>query len=169
MAVKMFFGLAFIFAFARLGLATDGSQIDDTGCPAVFKRRCTCGMQKYANWKPDKLTYMVNCTNSGFNDTRPLEMLPNGTEILLFNGNNIPLLDWNLLGVWDPHLSLEVIDLTNNQITDITGKAFHKVPNVKRLILDHNNIKITGRHHHRRVLTNFYSLEELHLTNAFTE
>ena len=40
---------------------------------------------------------------------------------------------------------------------------------VKRLVLDHNNLKITGRSHHPRMLTNFESLEELHLTNAFTE
>ena len=40
---------------------------------------------------------------------------------------------------------------------------------VKRLVLNHNNLKISGRYHHRRLLTNFESLEELHLTNAFTE
>ena len=44
---------------------------------------------------------------------------------------------------------------------------FHFV--VSRLLLNHNNLKISGRYHHRRVLTNFKSLEELHLTNAFTE
>jgi hypothetical protein len=27
----------------------------------------------------------------------------------------------------------------------------------------------SGEEHHRRVLTNFYNLKELHLTNAFTE
>ena len=40
---------------------------------------------------------------------------------------------------------------------------------VQRLVLNHNNLKISGRYHHRRLLTNFESLEELHLTNAFTE
>jgi len=155
---------------ARPALSTDGSQLDKaTGCPMVFQGKCTCKMQRYANWKPDQESFVVNCTNSGFTSTTPLELLPNGTQILLFNGNNIPLLDWNLLGVWDAHEFLEVVDLSNNNITDITGKAFHKVSSVKRLILDHNNIKITGRHHHRRLLTNFYSLQELHLTNAFTE
>ena len=40
---------------------------------------------------------------------------------------------------------------------------------VQRLVLNHNNLKISGRYHHRRLLTNFENLEELHLTNAFTE
>ena len=144
---------------------------------------------------------VVNCTNSGFNDnTTMLKQLPRHTQVLLFNGNKIPYLDWNVFGVWDDHVDLKVIDLSNNQIEDIDGKAFHKVSNgeyiqgcmvslifllffqilfnhvnivflfvVSRLLLNHNNLKISGRYHHRRVLTNFKSLEELHLTNAFTE
>ena len=40
---------------------------------------------------------------------------------------------------------------------------------VGRLVLNHNNLKISGRYNHRRLLTNFKNLEELHLTNAFTE
>lgn len=60
--------------------------------------------------------------------------------------------------------------MSNNKIQEITGKAFHKVSNVKRLVLNHNDLLITGKqHHHKRILTNFYNLEELHLTNAFTE
>ena len=45
-----------------------------------------------------------------------LEHLPTDTEVLLFNGNNIPELDWNLFGIWDDHLKMEVVDLTNNKI-----------------------------------------------------
>ena len=75
---------------------------------------------------------VVNCTNSGFNDnTTMLKQLPLHTQVLLFNGNKIPYLDWNVFGVWDDHVDLKVIDLSNNQIEDIDGKAFHKVKNGK--------------------------------------
>ena len=37
-----------------------------------------------------------------------LEFLPDGVEVLLFNGNQIPVLDWNLFGIWDEHPKLEV-------------------------------------------------------------
>jgi len=149
--------------------ATDGDAIDDTGCPKVFQGKCRCGNFTYDNWKAGEKVFMVNCTNAGFKNTEMLEQLPDNTQVLLFNGNHLSTLDWNVFGVWDEHVKLEVIDLSNNRIEDILGKAFHKVKHVKRLVLDHNNLKITGRSHHPRMLTNFESLEELHLTNAFTE
>jgi hypothetical protein len=71
-----------------------------------------------------------------------LEQLPDGVEVLIFNGNSIPVLDWNVFGVWDEHDKLEVIDLSNNGIKMISGKSFHKVGKVKRLVLDHNNLMI---------------------------
>ena len=37
-----------------------------------------------------------------------LEFLPDGVQVLIFNGNKIPVLDWNLLGIWDEHPQLEV-------------------------------------------------------------
>ncbi len=45
----------------------------------------------------------------------------------------------------------------------------HQVGNVRRLVLDHNELVISGPNMHRRIFTNFYNLEALHLTNAFTE
>lgn len=120
-----------------------------------------------------------------------LEQLPSETEVLIFNGNNISQLDWNLFGIWDEHEGLEVVDLTNNNIRGISGKTFHKVfwlhswfgelpslyfvffylqvKNVKRLLLDHNDLIISGPNLHPRLFSNFYNLEELHLTNTFTE
>ena len=54
----------------------------------------------------------MNCTNSGFKEnTTMLAQLPPQTEVLLFNGNNIPYLDWNIFGVWDDHKNLTVVDL----------------------------------------------------------
>lgn len=59
-----------------------------------------------------------------------------------------------------------IIDMSNNGIRDIKGKAFHHVASVTRLILNHNNI---SNYHHSRVFSNFLNLQELHLTNAFAD
>ena len=99
----------------------------------VFDRKCKCGVQEYPQWNfkdGEKDVMVVNCTNSNFNEnTTMLKQLPLHTQVLLFNGNNIPFLDWNLFGVWDDHVDLRVIDLSNNQIGEIDGKSFHKVKN----------------------------------------
>ena len=100
-------------------------------------------MQEYPQWfKQGEKVYVVNCTNSGFNDnTTMLKQLPHDTQVLLFNGNKLPHLDWNVFGVWDDHVDLKVIDLSNNQIEDIDGKAFHKVKNGEET--DENMISAT--------------------------
>merc|ERR1711936_398261 len=67
------------------------------------------------------------------------------------------------------HELLKVIDFSNNRIQEISGKAFHKVSNVEKLILDHNDLSISGDENHPRMFTNFLNLQEVHLTNAFTE
>ena len=98
-----------------------------------------------------------------------LEFLPDETEVLIFNGNNIEYLPNNVLGITQEHELLKVIDLSNNNISEISGKAFHKVRNVEILILNHNDLRISGEESHPRILTNFLNLKELYLTNAFTE
>jgi hypothetical protein len=35
-------------------LATNGDEIDETGCPEVFEKKCKCGTQKYQYWRPDE-------------------------------------------------------------------------------------------------------------------
>jgi len=35
--------------------STNGDEIDETGCPAVFEKKCKCGKQKYQYWRPDEL------------------------------------------------------------------------------------------------------------------
>jgi len=147
----------------------DGDELDHQGCPKSFRGRCICGWSNYKVWKPDRKVFMVNCTNSGFTDPDVLEHIPHETEVLIATGNEFRRLPWNIFGIWDNHTKLEVIDLTNNKIQEILGKAFHKVTNVKRLILNHNDMYIVSDMMHPRVFSNFENLEELHLTNAFTE
>ena len=112
---------------------------------------------------------MTNCTNTGFTDSSILEYIPSQTEVLIVQGNRFRRLQWNIFGIWENRTKLEVIDLTNNQIQEIQGKTFHKVSNVKRLILNHNDLYIVSTLNHPRIFSNFVNLEELHLTNAFTE
>ncbi|KAJ8984895.1 hypothetical protein NQ317_002735 [Molorchus minor] len=102
-----------------------------------------------------------------------LRNLPEQTQMLIFTGNNISVLSDNVFGEADYLNGLKIVDLSNNLIKDIKGKAFHHVSNVERLILNHNNISISSKYdnnyHHPRVFSNFYNLRELHLTDAFVD
>ncbi|XP_023333410.1 phospholipase A2 inhibitor [Eurytemora carolleeae] len=148
----------------------DGEALDNkTGCPVRFAEKCHCGLGSYRQMFPDRKVYITNCTNTGFEDPSVLEFVPRETEVLIFNGNRFPTLPWNILGIWNDFPNLTVIDLTNNGIKEIPGKAFHKVSSVRRLILNHNDLYIVSGMAHPRVFSNFMNLEELHLTNAFTE
>ena len=79
-----------------------------------------------------------------FEDSTPLAQIPKETEVLIFNGNNVPYMRNNVIGMTNEHEVLKVIDFSNNRIEEITGKAFHKVSNVEKLILDHNQLSISG-------------------------
>lgn len=138
-------------------------------CGAKFRNKCSCGFGKYI----DSIQYIVNCTNTGFRDTSMLEQLPPQTEVLIWTGNVVPELPWNVLGSFNDLVNLTIVDMSNNHIREIRGKSYHHVPNVKRLILNHNNLSISAddevNHHHPRVFSNFINLMELHLTNAFSD
>ncbi|XP_055377769.1 phospholipase A2 inhibitor isoform X2 [Condylostylus longicornis] len=139
-------------------------------CGSNFKAKCTCGEMPYDGI----LQYVVNCTNAGFTNTNILESMPNETQILIFSGNRIDELPWNVFGTINKYYKLTVVDMSNNHIREIRGKAYHHVQNVKRLILDHNNLSISRddddvNHHHPRVFSNFINLEALHLTDAFAD
>lgn len=144
-------------------LETDQSAIKN--CGPVFKNRCRCMRTCYES----RHQYVVNCTNSEFEDTTPLEHLPNTTQVLIFTGNNLGELSWNIFGTLDKLPYLRVIDMSNNQIREIRGKTYHHVKKVERLILDFNKLSLDSARSHPRVFSNFVSLLELHLTNAFED
>ncbi|XP_018570862.1 phospholipase A2 inhibitor [Anoplophora glabripennis] len=136
-------------------------------CGPSFSEACFCGHQFYEG----ATMVVVNCTGQGFTDATMLRYLPEDVEMLIFTGNHITSLPLNIFGE-DMDLSmLKIIDMSNNGITDIKGRTFHHVANVERLILNHNNISISedDKNLHPRVFSNFYNLEELHLTNAFAD
>ncbi|XP_014290367.1 trophoblast glycoprotein isoform X2 [Halyomorpha halys] len=131
-------------------------------CPDALAK-CYCGEAEYLF----KKQYIVNCTNTGFNNTIPLQKLPDNVEVLIFTGNNVPELPINLFGN-SSNNNLKIIDMSNNKIKIIHGKAYHKVVNVERLILNHNELT-TDASHHPRLFSNFQNLLELHLTDAFDD
>jgi len=153
-----------IAALVLCSIATIGVYCE-RGCPSDFDDRCTCGMAIYNG----RERYVVNCTNTGFQHPAMLAVLPVATEVLIFTGNNITSMPWNIFGKMNDYPSLDVIDMTNNNIQEIKGKTYHRVGNVKTLILNHNQLNITGDKTHPRIFSNFINLESLHLTNAFTE
>ncbi|XP_066150782.1 leucine-rich repeat-containing protein 15 [Euwallacea fornicatus] len=138
-------------------------------CANRLLEPCICGQQYI-----ERITkFVVNCTNTGFTTTEALQVLPEQTNVLIFTGNHLNVLPMNIFGD-SPYLSeLQVIDMSNNGIREIKGKTFHHVTKVQRLILNHNNISIAAEDdrnfHHPRVFSNFFNLEELHLTNAFAD
>lgn len=139
---------------------------ETNGCNETFAR-CFCGEMNYGGYHRS----VLNCTNTGFKDPSILQKLPDKIEVLIFTGNDIPELPWNLFGTTTNNSHLKIIDMSNNKIKGIRGKSYHRVPNVERLILNHNEITISKEtnHHHPRLFSNFESLEELHLTDAFAD
>ncbi|KAL0115640.1 hypothetical protein PUN28_010862 [Cardiocondyla obscurior] len=134
-------------------------------CGPAFKNRCHCHRTCYDGHNQ----YVVNCTGTGFLDTSPLAHLPNETQVLIFTGNELEELPWNVFGTLDSLPYLKVIDMSNNKIREIRGKAYHHVQHVERLILDFNELSLDPARSHPRVFSNFISLLELHLTDAFED
>ncbi|XP_071867214.1 trophoblast glycoprotein-like [Bombus fervidus] len=134
-------------------------------CGPSFENRCYCMRTCYENHHQ----YVVNCTESGFHNAAPLSHLPNDTQVLIFTGNNLGELPWNVFGTLDSLPHLRVIDMSNNKIREIRGKAYHHVQHVERLILDFNELSLDPARSHPRVFSNFVSLLELHLTDAFED
>lgn len=94
---------------------------DNGHCGEEFKGKCSCGMTEY-----DRIhQYVVNCTNEGFSNTSVLEHMPKGVEVLIFTGNVLIFLPWNIFGKITEYPSLRVIDMSNNHIREIRGEYKH--------------------------------------------
>lgn len=153
-----------IFAVTQAKLAAQSS------CGMKFDGKCACGVIQYDY----RMQYVVNCTNAGFTNATVLEYMPTEVEVLIFTGNYLTTLPWNIFGRENDYPKLRVIDMSNNHIREIHGKTFHHVQNVERLILNHNNISISptedeANYLHPRIFSNFFNMKELHLTNAFAD
>ncbi|KAK2715870.1 hypothetical protein QYM36_010437 [Artemia franciscana] len=140
-------------------------ELSRLNCPPEFKTKCACGEALYYG----EAKWVVNCTDAGFRSVDMLEFLPEDVQVLIFTGNDVKEIPPNVFGDVTNYEYLEVIDMSNNKIRHIRGQAFHRISNVHRLILNHNDLYINGTHEHPRIFANMYNLKELHLTNAFTE
>lgn len=163
-----------IAALSLLGfdflIQTTTAQTSSSSCGPQFPNICTCGREMYES----QLQYVVRCENAGLHNTSVLEFLPDEVQVLIFTGNKIPELPWNVFGSINSYEQLKIVDMSNNHIREIRGKSYHHVPNVERLLLNHNNLSISRdddevNHHHARVFSNFVNLKSLHLTNAFDD
>lgn len=145
----------------------------ESDCMNLKQLGCDCGCQLYGHGDSLELKFVVNCTGKRFTEASMLQELPPLTEALIFVGNNIPQLPWNVLGT-NTNSYLKEVDMSNNNISEILGKSYHKVSTVERLILNYNDLKISdetgpNNKHHPRIFSNFLNLRELHLTNSFAD
>lgn len=91
----------------------------DGDCGSTFRGKCWCGVSDY-----DRIhQYVVNCTNEGFSDTSVLEYMSPEVEVLIFTGNVLVTLPWNIFGRINEYHKLRVIDMSNNHIREIRGKS----------------------------------------------
>ncbi|XP_068152785.1 trophoblast glycoprotein isoform X2 [Drosophila tropicalis] len=163
--------LAMTMVLLLLGISlSGGEQSSSSSCGPNFPTSCSCGREMYES----EVQFIVNCTNAGLRNTSVLEYMPDEVEILIFTGNRITELPWNVFGSINDYKNLKIVDMSNNHIREIRGKSYHHVPRVERLILNHNNLSISRfddevNHHHPRVFSNFVNLQSLHLTDAFED
>ena len=173
---KMHFQIYFVI-FLGLTLMKYVGAVGDSGCTALTNvenlfTRCEC---VYQNEQPsDDKRNKINCVNQNFtteDSLRMLHLVSNFTrnlKTIKFTGNQISHLPPNLLGNI-PHVSLwnmETLDLSNNGIEYISGKAFHVIPDLKMLILDDNEWKVSEKV--PRIFYSFMSLKKLSLNFAFS-
>lgn len=93
--------------------------VADNSCGPAFKSKCSCGI--YENDRVHQ--YLVNCTNEGFSNTSVLEHMPTNVEALIFTGNVLVTLPWNIFGKINEYPNLRVIDMSNNHIREIRGET----------------------------------------------
>ncbi|XP_037956048.1 toll-like receptor 4 [Teleopsis dalmanni] len=167
---KLHISLLLLSTVCTILLIHNANSENAASCGPNFPNVCICGHQLYES----AVKFVVNCSNAGLTNTSVLEYMPEEVQILIFTGNNIPELPWNVFGSINDYKNLTIVDMSSNHIREIRGKSYHHVQNVQRLILNHNNLSISRNddvvnHHHPRVFSNFLNLQSLHLTDAFDD
>lgn len=104
-----------------------------------------------------------------FRNSKPLALLPERIEILVFSGNIVHELTETAFGTEAYFTKLEYIDLSSNHIEIIDGGAFSRTPRVSTLILSHNNIHLMNSGQSLRIFQGLTQLTSLYLTDAFMD
>ena len=128
--------------------------------------KCTCERV----YSPLNEYTKVNCTNAGFTDVSPLHSIPHTVRSIVFSGNNIPVLNPNIMGkgansACRKMLQLTALDLSRNNIRTIHGKAFHCMPQLEVLLMD-NNVWRVEDPTYTRTFSSLPRLKTLSLKNA---
>ncbi|ELU18940.1 hypothetical protein CAPTEDRAFT_210424 [Capitella teleta] len=151
--------------FLALALLSSAFGAEEKICGSYYTDKfrikdCLCTVD--SPFKPVSVT-LLNCTNLDLSQDA-LSELPPSTKTLIFTGNSMTELLNNLFTQADN--SLEYIDLSRNHIKTIHGRTFHKVSNVRKLILDENEWVLDD---HTRVFSNFENLRFLSLNKAIVK
>ena len=140
--------------------------------PRQLQGKCSFGEEEDDNSSYRK-SKVVKCIDQRLTDPILLSHLPTWTEVLIFTGNNLSdsgltsnLLNTSRLRSFE---RLHTIDLSNNQLSSINVRSFQGLKSLRKLILNNNDLSITGEHFHSRIFSPLESLEELHLQAAFAK
>lgn len=163
--------------FTVLAASSNSVETDKNKCPSQFPTTCSCGLLEMTKYEQSLLAFygklVVNCTGTKLTHVSILKSTPDWTQVLIFRGNNFPELPGDTFAHTDQSSSLETfifletIDLSNNSITFIHPDAFESMKNVKKLILDHNKLLVTGDKFTGGIFSHFQSLQDLSLKGAF--
>ena len=119
----------------------------------------------------------ISCDNNGYSPESSTSYLKSFVKMsnlyknlheLSFTGNMMPKLEPNILeniahkSFWE----LIKLDLSNNSIEKISGKAFHTMPMLEVLVLNDNEWEV--KEEYPRIFSSFFVLKELHLNFAFS-
>lgn len=110
---------SFVFNYLIIGIVVFRIISAGNGsCGTAFKGKCWCGETDYDRIRQ----YVVNCTNERFPDTSVLAHMPLEVEVLIYTGNVLVQLPWNIFGTINEYPKLRIIDMSNNHINEIRGK-----------------------------------------------
>ena len=138
-------------------------------CPLQLKPFCRCGNAVYNEVNPDKTVYVVNCSFVNLSNITFLHYLPQETEVLLVNNNNLTDLPNELLVKPENYKKLQAIDLSSNNLNTIHNETFKNLTSLRILNLNDNQIQITGDNYYSKLFYGLDKLENLQLRNAFGE
>lgn len=138
-------------------------------CPLQLRSSCRCGNAVYNEVNPDKTVYVVNCSYVNLSNVTFLHYLPQETEVLLLNHNNLTSLPSDLLVKPENYRKLQAINLSDNNLVTIHNETFRNFSQLRILNLNNNQIKITGDNYYSKLFFGLDKLENLQLKNAFGE
>ena len=107
------------------------SEVKQGNCTLEGLQRCSC---TWASVTED--LSIINCTDMGFTNMSSLASVGETVETILFTGNDLTILDPNVL---TSATGLKKLDLSSNNIIKVATGGFSRLPQLETLILNDNN------------------------------